>query len=122
MMRQDVNSVDNRRAARKLVHKRITIFVLRAEGRVPVQAVLMDISASGLGICHSDAIDANEQFAVPMTAADGSRRWLLYRCVHCRRVKDGKLRTGAEFVRRLTETPPAAAAPEDQALTAAAAT
>ena len=94
---------ENRRAVRRLVHKRFTIHLLYAGARIPMKAVLMDISTLGVGLLHAGQVSHGQEFMLPITAEDGSRRWLLYRVIQCRRATEGNFKTGAQFVRRVPD-------------------
>ena len=95
---------ENRRAVRRLVHKRFTIHLLYEGARIPMKAVLMDISTIGVGLLHAGQISNGQEFMLPITAEDGSRRWLLYRVVQCRRATEGNFKTGAQFVARVPDS------------------
>jgi len=49
----------------------------------PVQVRLKDLSATGIGLYHTGALDQGSQFIVQLPQADGQTKNLLYRVVRC---------------------------------------
>jgi len=65
----------------------------------PVTVVLQDLSATGLGIIHSDPLTLGDRYEVPLErqAAGAAAQSLVCTVVRCERLDDGLYSIGFEF-------------------------
>jgi hypothetical protein len=98
-----VDTLDRRRAVR-VAH--CAPFVLRRvsppDKRAPhtVTVVLQDLSATGMGVIHSDAVPVGQQFEVPLetgASPEVPRPPLVCTVVRCERLDDGLYNIGLIF-------------------------
>ena len=65
----------------------------------PVEVILQDLSISGMGIIHTDAMRQGDQYRVPLLRgeADAEPMALLATVVRCEQLDDGLFNIGFEF-------------------------